>query len=163
MNLALRGAAIGLASLALILGCHRDGRDSAVRGTPVQTELANRTADPQPASPENAPARATSSWAERECTTSSSFPALVGRTAPELHEALGPPSRSEGFSLAERDDEFHIALQNTYPLSNPANASVRLEEQSWEHDNCRLTVWLHQVHGVWRALEVLRWPADADF
>ena len=55
-----------------------------------------------------------------------------------------------------------MGLQNAYPLTDSANASVEIQEWTWERDPCRLTVWFHQVDGAWEVLENVRWHRDTE-
>lgn len=69
----------------------------------------------------------------------------------------------ESLRLEERVAEFHIALQNTYPMTEPQNARVQIQELTWVNADCRLTLWFHLRDGAWQAFENLRWPRDAEF
>jgi hypothetical protein len=106
---------------------------------------------------------ATKDWAASDCTDVTKLTGLDGQTDAALGEMLGAPSRKDTFLLGERQDEFHVALQNHYPLTVAANAAVQLQEWTWEKGACRLTVWLHKPAASWVALENLRYPADAEF
>jgi hypothetical protein len=88
---------------------------------------------------------------------------LDGRTGAQVAEMLGAPERKETFRLGDRPDEFHITLQNHYPLTNAANRGVEIQEWTWTEGKCRLTLWLHRKGGDWVALENIRYATDAEF
>lgn len=102
-------------------------------------------------------------WARGGCESPDSLPDLNGLTPDALTERFGPPTQRESFALGDRPDEFRIRLQNTYPLTDSGNATVEIQEWTWERDPCRLTVWFHRVDGAWQVLENLRWHRDAEF
>jgi hypothetical protein len=106
---------------------------------------------------------ATKDWANGDCTDVTRLTGIEGRSDAELSETFGAPARKETFRLGERQDEFHITLQNHYPLSVAANAKIELQEWTWEKGKCRLTVWLHKPAATWVAVENIRYPADAEF
>ena len=91
------------------------------------------------------------------------MPNLVDVDLARAESRFGTPLSKESFRLEERVDEFHIALQNTYPMTEPKNASVQLQELTWANADCRLTIWFHLRDGTWRSFENLRWPRDAEF
>lgn len=105
---------------------------------------------------------ATKDWAAGDCADVTRLSGLQGSDS-ELARTLGEPTRKQTFRLGDKQDEFHITLQNHYPLSVPANASVEIQEWTWERANCRLTVWLHKPAAEWVALENIRYPAGAEF
>jgi len=109
---------------------------------------------PSSADPEEA---ARFDWSGGSCDTVNRLPELLGLGVAELVKRLGPPEHKELFRLSERQDEFHIELQNTYPLTVPENANLELQEWSWSQGDCRLTVWLHRVEGAWRSFDNVRW------
>lgn len=106
---------------------------------------------------------ATKDWADGECTGVTRLSGLEGQPEIKLSEMFGAPARKETFLLRERQDEFHVTLQNHYPLSVAANAAVQLQEWTWEKNGCRLTIWLHKPAGSWVTLENIRYPGDAEF
>jgi hypothetical protein len=102
-------------------------------------------------------------WASGPCDGVTRVDGLVGRTDAQIVETLGEPERRETFRLGERPDEFHISLQNFYPLSEPANAKVQVQELTWTKGKCRLTVWLHNKGGNWVGLDSIRYSTEAEF
>ncbi|HET9902599.1 MAG TPA: hypothetical protein VFQ27_02720 [Xanthobacteraceae bacterium] len=102
-------------------------------------------------------------WASGNCDGVSRVAGLDGRTAAQVAQMLGEPQNRETFRLGDRPDEFHITLQNHYPLHNPANRNVEIQEWTWAEGRCKLTVWLHRKGGEWVALENIRYAADAEF
>lgn len=102
-------------------------------------------------------------WSGDSCDTVSRLPKLLGLGVAELERRVGPPDHKESFRLGERQHEFHIALQNTYPLTIPENANLELQEWSWSGGDCRLTVWLHRVQGAWRSFDNVRWHWATEF
>jgi hypothetical protein len=102
-------------------------------------------------------------WAAGDCTDVTRLSGLDGQSDTELDRMFGAPARKEAFRLGEKPDEFHVSLQNHYPLSVAANAKVQVQEWTWENGKCRLTVWLHKPAATWVVLENLRYPSDAEF
>jgi hypothetical protein len=86
---------------------------------------------------------------------------LHGLTAAKLVEKLGEPASKESFRVGERQDEFHVQIQNTYRL--PEAAQVVVQEWTWLDGTCMLTVWLHDTPEGWAAFASLRWPKGAEF
>ena len=102
-------------------------------------------------------------WAAGDCTDVTRLSGLDGQSDTELDRMFGAPARKETFRLGEKPDEFHVSLQNHYPLSVAGNAKVQVQEWTWENGKCRLTVWLHKPAANWVVLENLRYPSDAEF
>ena len=102
-------------------------------------------------------------WAGDGCDHADRLSNLAALSTDQVEQRLGPPLRRESFRLGERQDEFHIGLQNTYPLAKPENAEVELQEWTWTAEDCRLTVWFHRVDGNWKTFENLRWHRTAEF
>ena len=89
--------------------------------------------------------------------------AYHGQSRAQVVTKLGQPQRDEKFPMSRAYGEFRIELQNTYPLSNPANAAVEIEEMTWQDGNYWITLWLHQVNGQWVVLDSCRWHKDVQF
>ncbi len=147
-----RGAANGchgliVAALALL--------SLAVAASPVRLHSRNHTTERLTAMTKN--------WASGKCTGTERLAGLDGRTEAQLRDTLGEPTRTSSFRLGDKQDEFHIALQNHYPLKKPENAKVELREWTWQSHDCRLTVWLHKAGADWVALENLRYNAETEF
>ena len=102
-------------------------------------------------------------WATGKCDGITRVEGLNGQTDARITEALGEPERKEIFRLGERPDEFHISLQNHYPLKNTLNLNVEVQEWTWTKGPCRLTVWLHRKNGNWTGFENIRYPTAAEF
>lgn len=102
-------------------------------------------------------------WAKKPCTRPETLPGLSGQSEADVEKLLGTPDQKDAFSMGERTDEFHITLQNTYPLANAANKQVAIREMTWKRGACKLTVWLHQAETGWRVFENSRYPATAEF
>ena len=102
-------------------------------------------------------------WADGGCDEVRELPDLAELTTEVVTRRLGEPMQQESFRMGERPDEFHIALQNTYPLNERDNADVEVMEWTWETGDCRLTVWFHQVEASWQSLSNLRWHRDTEF
>ena len=60
------------------------------------------------------------------------LPAYHGQSRAEEVAKLRQPQRTDKFPMSRAFGEFRIGLQNTYPLSNPANANVEIEELTWQ-------------------------------
>ena len=102
-------------------------------------------------------------WASGKCEGITRVDGLDGQTDSQIAKLLGEPERKETFRLSDRPDEFHITLQNHYPLSRAANRDVQMQEWTWTKGQCRLTVWLHKKNAVWVGLENIRYSTDAEF
>ena len=102
-------------------------------------------------------------WAKGPCTKVEPVPSLNGLSLKEAEETLGPAGRKDSFLMGERQDELHVALQNTYPLSKPENAKVPLQELTWTQGGCRLTMWFHKVKDTWKSFENVRSSSSAEF
>ena len=102
-------------------------------------------------------------WAKKPCTRPETLPDLSGRSEADVEKLLGTPDQKDAFLMEERTDEFHITLQNTYPLTKAANKQVAIREMTWKRDACKLTVWLHQAETGWRVFENSRYSATAEF
>lgn len=102
-------------------------------------------------------------WATGKCEGVAHVDGLDGQSAAQIAKILGEPERKEKFRIGERPDEFHVSLQNHYPLTKAANAAVEVQEWTWTKGKCRLTAWLHMKRGDWVGLENIRYPTDAEF
>jgi hypothetical protein len=102
-------------------------------------------------------------WANGPCTSIDRVGELIGLTTAEIETILGRPERKEEFLLGDRPDEFHIVLQNTYPLTKAQNAKVKIEEWTWTSGPCRLTVWFHHERETWKSFESSRYSSTAEF
>ena len=102
-------------------------------------------------------------WASGSCGETRQLLEVLRIGSTELERNLGEPERRETFRLGSRQDEFHVQLQNTYPLSVPENADVELAEWTWSEGECRLTVWLHRREQGWQSFDSLVWNEDAEF
>jgi hypothetical protein len=109
------------------------------------------------------PIMAVNDWTAGHCAGSTQLSGLDGRADTELDRMFGAPSRKETFRLGDRQGEFHVSLQNHYPLTVTNNAEVLLQEWTWERGKCRLTIWLHKPGPAWITLENLRYPVGAEF
>jgi hypothetical protein len=127
---------------------------STSRSEPSDQESRMKTTDSKPAKME---------WASGPCTGVDQLPKLNGLAIKEIETLLGPAGRKETFLLGERQDELHVAIQNTYPLSKPENAKVSIQEMTWTQGPCKLTVWFHKVKGTWKTFENVRYSATAEF
>jgi len=114
----------------------------------------------QPHGQEGSPVETGPSWAEA-CEAPMQVDQLHGLDGATLAARLGEPERKETFRVGERQDEFHVQIQNTYPL--PASADVEIQEWTWAAGDCRLTVWLHAAGDAWTSFGSLRWPKGAEF
>lgn len=93
----------------------------------------------------------------------SKLPQFHGKSRAQVVSVLGEPAWGETFAMSEVFDELRCELQNTYPLSNPANANVKIEEMRWQEGDFWITLWLHQVDGRWVVLDSCRWHKDVQF
>lgn len=88
---------------------------------------------------------------------------LHDKTMEEVIEELGEPKYSESYTVGEASGEFRVELYNTYPLSDSNNLKVPIQELWWEDGDYNLTLWFHQVKGVWVVLNSCRWHKDVEF
>ena len=102
-------------------------------------------------------------WAVVPCTRVEALPGLKGLGEGEIESLFGRAQAQSSFLLGERLDEFHIVLQNTYPLSKPKNRELPVREWTWSKGDCKLTVWFHEVNKTWSVFENSRYPASAEF
>lgn len=91
------------------------------------------------------------------------LPAFHGQTRSQVFAKLGQPQRDDKFPISKAVGEFRIELQNIYPLSSPANATVEIQEMTWQEGDYWITLWLHQVNGEWVVLDSCRWHKDVSF
>jgi hypothetical protein len=117
---------------------------------------------PAPNAAEAAPARLTP-WQPGECGAVASIRAYDGASEEQVRAALPQPLTTDEFRLGQRPDEFHVELQNYYPLSQPDNANILIHEWGWARGDCRLTLWFHDVDGVWKVVSGLEWNRQMEF
>jgi hypothetical protein len=86
-----------------------------------------------------------------------------GQTKQDVEARLGTPERTESFPMSQAVGEFRAPLFSTYPLSNPANADVTIEECWWRDGDYWITLWFHQQDGKSVALEGCRWHEGVRF
>src|SRR3989304_2733899 len=84
-------------------------------------------------------------WDASSCEVLEKVPRFLDKTATEVPSDLGEPAKKDSFKLGERQDEFRIELQNTYPLTNPENRDVQGRGGTWGEEDGNLTLWFHQV------------------
>jgi len=87
----------------------------------------------------------------------------LGMTKDEVIAARGAPEHAYTYPMSSTGSEFDGPLQNTYPLTNPANADVQIEELHWSTGDFIITLWFHQIDGEWRVLNAYLWHKDARF
>jgi hypothetical protein len=92
-----------------------------------------------------------------------SLPQYHGRTRQSVESVLGKPLQTDTFPMTQAANEMRSRLFNTYPLSNPANAKVIIQESQWDDGNYWITLWFHQVNGQWIVLDSCRWRKDVLF
>jgi hypothetical protein len=78
-------------------------------------------------------------------------------------ETLGEPQQDVTFPMSKASGEFRVELQNTYPLTNPANSTVQIEEMTWRDGDYWITLWLHKIDEQWVVLDSCRWHKDVQF
>jgi len=102
-------------------------------------------------------------WDPSSCEKVEKVPRFLDKSAIEISSELGEPARKDSFKLRERQDEFRIELQNTYPLTDPRNRDVPVREWTWEEKDCNLTLWFHQVNEEWVVFETMKWNDGTEF
>ncbi|MDZ4821676.1 MAG: hypothetical protein SGJ20_22175 [Planctomycetota bacterium] len=76
---------------------------------------------------------------------------------------LGAPSYDQRYVMQDAIGEFRVELQNTYPLTDPKNYNVQIQELWWHDDTHTITLWLHQVNDQWTVLNSCRWEKVVEF
>jgi len=76
---------------------------------------------------------------------------------------LGNPDKTFRYAMTNAVGEFRAPLLNTYPLTNPANTTVLIDELWWDDGGYWITLWLHKVAGQWVVLDSRRWRKDIVF
>ncbi len=89
--------------------------------------------------------------------------ALIGKSLENILNKYGKPGSEQIYEMSQAQNEFRIELQNTYPLSDPANRKIKIRELSWLDKENVTTIWFHQKNGKWRVLNILRWEKNTDF
>lgn len=93
----------------------------------------------------------------------SKLPALHGQTRGQVFAKLGTPASDERFKRGTALGEFYGPLENTYPLSNSANANVEIEEMRWLDGDYWISLWLHQIGDSWVVFDSCRWHKGVVF
>jgi hypothetical protein len=91
------------------------------------------------------------------------LPNYHGQSRAQMVAMLGEPQRDATFPMSKANGEFRVELQNIYPLSNPANATVEIEAMTWRDGDYWITLWLHKISGQWVVLDSCRWHKDVQF
>ena len=138
----MRGRAWILSLLSLCC-CKAD--DGAKSRQPAPAVAVRETPNAAAASPdpENLPA----SSCERDIDFR-----LAGTPRERVGARFGPPAERESHRADDVGGEFYVAIEQTYPSSDPKN-DVPIEEWTWRSGDCRLTVWFHKPKGTWEVLD----------
>ena len=91
------------------------------------------------------------------------LPHYIGQSRSSVVARLGDPDHIERFAMKDAAGEFRVGLQNTYPLTDAANAGVEIEELWWDDEQYWITLWFHKVDGEWVVLDTCRWRKDIVF
>jgi hypothetical protein len=102
-------------------------------------------------------------WTKLTCDSPSSLSEINGLTEVNLESTFGPSQTSEIFALGDKQDEFHISLQNKYPLSKKGNKLIQIKEMTWIGPKCKITVWLDQQGTGWRTFDSLIYSKESEF
>ncbi len=82
----------------------------------------------------------------------------------QIIKNLGQPDLKETFKMKDMGpSEFRVELLNTYPLKNPKNLNVEIQEWTWKKGEKQRTVWFHQVKGTWKALHWHDSDVDTEY
>jgi len=92
-----------------------------------------------------------------------SLPQYHGQTREAVESRLGKPVQEDRFPMSAVLGEMREPLLRTYPLSEPENADVMIEELWWKDGEYWTTLWFHQVNSQWIVLESCRWHEDVLF
>jgi hypothetical protein len=123
-------------------------------------------ADRRPLDIDNSPGRISPQNALRyDCAAPavSKAPGFHGKTPLDVVSDIGDPVLKESFKIGDRRDGFRIELRTPYPLENPGNAEVEVQEWSWKYEGYNLTLWFHAPKGEWSVFAGLLWPDGVDF
>src|SRR5262249_29525094 len=117
---------IAVPALALLLasfsGCAAPG------GAGAQTARETERKQGQESSPMK---QSKKTWVKEPCTGIAHLAEFNNLSADDLEAQLGAPKKKESFRRGERQDEFHILLENTYPVKKAENKEVPLQEWTW--------------------------------
>lgn len=102
-------------------------------------------------------------WSTLTCTAPQPLVDSHGLTEAGLEKRFGPAEAQEIFAMGDRQDEFHISLQNKYPLTDKQNAQVQIKEMTWTGPACKITVWLDQQADGWRTFDSLVYSKESEF
>lgn len=102
-------------------------------------------------------------WSALICDAPRPLADVHDLTEAGLETRFGPAEAQEVFALGDRQDEFHISLQNKYPLADKQNARVQIKEMTWTGPACKITVWLDQQGDGWRTFDSLIYSKESEF
>ncbi len=102
-------------------------------------------------------------WQSWPCSPPGPVVGIAGLTKQQLIDKFGKGFASETFALGDKRDEFHVGLQNKYPLAKKENASIKITEMTWAGTGCKITVWLDMQNGALHAFDSLIYNKDAEF
>ncbi len=102
-------------------------------------------------------------WRCWPCSPPGPVVGIAGLTKQQLIDKFGKGFASETFALGDKRDEFHVGLQNKYPLAKKENASIQITEMTWTGPGCKITVWLDMQSGALHAFDSLIYDKDAEF
>jgi hypothetical protein len=105
----------------------------------------------------------TPDWSKYNCETPQRLDQLDGLTLNQLKAAFGVAASDENFALGNRMDEFHVSLQNKYPLSRAGNEKTNIRELTWIGPKCKITAWLDKQGNSWRTFDSLIYSVNSEF
>lgn len=157
----MRACALVLA-LGAATGCTREDPVAAPRN-------AAEAASPPAKAPRNTPTQGASAAAPAATPPLPACEGLgfsfevQGLSQQQVRERFGAPARQEEYRAEERGGEFYLAIEHTYPQSDPANHEVPIQEWTWTSGDCILTVWFHRPGDAWVALYDIYRSKDVEF
>lgn len=72
---------------------------------------------------------------------------LRGQPREQIEARFGPPAEKKNYRAGDVGGEFYLAIEHTYPATDPKNENVPIEEWTYASGDCRLTVWFHSPKG----------------
>ena len=78
---------------------------------------------------------------------------LRGQLREQIEARFGPPAEKRSYRAGDVGGEFYLAIEHTYPATDPKNEAVPIEEWTWKNGDCRLTVWFHNPKGTQEVLD----------
>jgi hypothetical protein len=130
----------------------------ACEGPPVSSEVEKSLTASAPTPPPTAQAAAARAAVKTyeqlpSCADPEIELRLRGQPREQIEARFGPPAEKKRYRAGEVGGEFYLAIEHTYPATDPKNEAVPIEEWTWKSGDCRLTVWFHSPRGAPEVLD----------